>query len=107
MGPRGCVLFRPREEDRAHWFESRLLSDYLPSLAKYAVDPLGAGDAFLSTATLALCAGATLPQAGYVGSAAAAIAVSRVGNHVVAADDLLRWLVARAELLPALQAAAV
>lgn len=105
MGARGCVLFRPREEDRASWFTSRLRSEYLPSLATYAVDPLGAGDAFLSAATLALSCGATLPQAGYLGSAAAAIAVGRIGNQAISAGDLQAFLRNRPELTRVAQAA--
>jgi rfaE bifunctional protein kinase chain/domain/rfaE bifunctional protein nucleotidyltransferase chain/domain len=101
MGSRGCVLFRPREDDPRKWFESRLRSEYLPTLAAHAVDPLGAGDAFLSAATLALASGATLPQAGYIGSAAAAIAVSRVGNEAVTTAKLQHFLRSRAELTPA------
>jgi sugar/nucleoside kinase (ribokinase family) len=75
-----------------------LRSEYLPTLAAHAVDPLGAGDAFLSAATLALASGSTLPQAGYVGSAAAAVAVSRVGNEAVSTSQLQGFLRGRAEL---------
>ena len=106
MGPRGCILFRPREEHKADWFTSRLRSEYLPTLASAAVDPLGAGDALLSASTLALAAGASLTQAGYIGSAAAAIAVSRIGNHPVFALDLQSFLQRRPELLTHTQAAA-
>ena len=98
MGQRGSLLFRPREEDPEQWFNSRLRSEYLPSLARHAVDPIGAGDAFLAGATLGLAAGAGLPLAGYLGSAAAAITVERVGNHPVAADALADWLRYRPEL---------
>jgi rfaE bifunctional protein kinase chain/domain/rfaE bifunctional protein nucleotidyltransferase chain/domain len=98
MGSRGCVLFRPREEEPGHWFESRLRSEYLPALNTQSVDPLGAGDAYLAASTLALLAGATLPQAGYIGSAASAVAVSRIGNQAVAGDDLLAFFRRRQEL---------
>ncbi len=100
MGSRGCVLFRPREEQPEHWFASRLRSEYLPALGTHSVDPLGAGDAFLSASTLALLAGATLPQAGYVGAAASAVAVSRIGNQPIAAADLRAFLRHRPELTP-------
>lgn len=98
MGSRGCTLFRPREDDPAAWFNSRLRSEYLPSLCEHAVDPLGAGDAFLAAATLALLAGTALPAAGYLGSAASAVAVSRIGNQPVTADDLFALLRRRPEL---------
>lgn len=100
MGARGCVLFRPREQEREQWFRSRLRSEYLPALSDHAVDPLGAGDAFLSASTLALLAGATLPQAGYLGSAAAAVATGRLGNKPVSAADLAGFVRGRAELAP-------
>jgi rfaE bifunctional protein kinase chain/domain/rfaE bifunctional protein nucleotidyltransferase chain/domain len=105
MGQRGCLLFRPREERREDWFHARLRSDFLPSLAGQVVDPLGAGDALLSCATLALCAGASLPQAGYLGSAAAAIAVGRVGNGPVSCEELRQWLQYRPELQAGVRAA--
>ncbi len=92
MGQHGCVLFRPREDDPEQWFQSRLRSQYLPSLATHAADPMGAGDAFVATATLALSTGATLVQAGFIASAASAVAVAQVGNHAVSANDLESWL---------------
>jgi len=98
MGKRGAVLFRPRETSRDQWFKSRLRSDYVPALAGRVDDPVGAGDAMLAASTLALCAGATLPQAGYLGSAAAAVAVARIGNLPVSSDDLRRFAHARPEL---------
>jgi sugar/nucleoside kinase (ribokinase family) len=101
MGRRGAVLFRPRESDPAKWFNARLRSEYLPALAPYAVDPVGAGDAFLAAATLTLTTGASLMQAGYVGSAASAIAVSRLGNEPVTRDQLMNWLTSRGELADA------
>jgi len=98
MAKRGAVLFRPREEDPEQWFNARLRSDYIPALATRVDDPVGAGDAMLAAATLGLAAGCSLPQAGYLGSAAAAAAVARVGNLPVSADTLLRFARHRREL---------
>jgi rfaE bifunctional protein kinase chain/domain/rfaE bifunctional protein nucleotidyltransferase chain/domain len=100
MGGRGAVMFSPREADRERWFQSRLRSEYLPSLATRVVDPMGAGDALLSAATMARVAGASLPTATYLGSAAASIGVSRLGNVAITMPGLKRWLAARPELLP-------
>jgi len=100
LGPRGCVLFRPRAEQRDQWFAQRLRSEYLPSLADHALDPIGAGDAFLAAATLMLTTGATLTQAGYIASAAAALTVNRLGNLPLGRDRLLHWLTTRPELTP-------
>jgi rfaE bifunctional protein kinase chain/domain len=69
--------------------DGRLRTEYLPSLAARAADPLGAGDALLAAASLSLAAGATLPVAAYVGSLAAAVAIGRVGNLPVSAGALL------------------
>lgn len=88
LGPRGSVLFRPRESDPQHWFEGRLRSDYLPALSEHAVDTLGAGDAYLATATLTRIAGGALPHAGYLGSIAAALAIGQLGNQPIRAEQL-------------------
>jgi len=61
-------------------------------------DPVGAGDAMLAAAALALAAGCSPPQAGYLGSAAAAVAVGRIGNLPVTTDALLRFARQRSEL---------
>jgi len=98
MAKRGAVLFRPREADPAEWFNARLRSDYIPALATRVDDPVGAGDAMLAAAALALAAGCSLPQAGYLGSAAAAVAVGRIGNLPVTTDALLRFARQRSEL---------
>ena len=64
-GRRGAVLFRPREESKFKWFRSRLRSEHTSCLTDRVDDPVGTGDALLATASLALCGGATLPQANF------------------------------------------
>ena len=81
--------------------DGRLRTEYLPSLAARAVDPLGAGDALLAAASLSLAAGASLPVAAYVGSLAAAVAIGRVGNLPVHADDVLDAAAHLTQRLPA------
>lgn len=98
MGPRGCVLFSPREADRAEWFRSRLRSEHIPALSDLARDPLGAGDAFLATATLARLTGASLPEVGYFGSLAGALQTQAIGNPPLTQAGLLTALRARPEL---------
>ena len=98
MGHRGCVLFRPREGSRDGWFGSRLRSEYVPSLSGRVVDTVGAGDAFLAAATLALAFGSGLNRAGYVGAAAAGLELERLGNEPVDTEALLGWLRFRPEL---------
>ncbi len=103
MGRRGCVMFRPREDEKERWFTGRLRSEYMPALSKHPVDPLGAGDAFLSAATLMLTTGATLPQTGYLASAVSAITIDRLGNLPVHRNELIPWITSRPELAPSLQ----
>ncbi len=75
-------------------FVSRLRSEHIPALAPLAADPLGCGDALLTAATLSLASGASLLAAAYLGAAAAAVHVQRLGNAAVSAADL-RLLIAR------------
>jgi rfaE bifunctional protein kinase chain/domain/rfaE bifunctional protein nucleotidyltransferase chain/domain len=98
MGARGSVMFSPRENERKNWFQARLRSEYLPSLATRVIDPMGAGDALLAAATLARAAGASLPAATYLGSAAASLAVSQLGNVGITAAALTRFIASRPEL---------
>lgn len=106
LGKRGLVAFERPTQDRASpkWSD-RLHSEHLPSFADHCLDRLGCGDALLAAATLALAAGATLMQAAYLGNAAAAIEISRLGNHPVSTDDLSNWMTSRHELTPAANAA--
>lgn len=96
---RGLVVFERRSQDRSspEW-AARLKSEQLPSLADHALDRLGCGDALLALATLSLTAGDSLMQAAYLGSAAAAIEVSMLGNHPVEIGRLRDWLGSRREL---------
>jgi rfaE bifunctional protein kinase chain/domain/rfaE bifunctional protein nucleotidyltransferase chain/domain len=77
----------------------RLRSEYLPAMASHALDALGAGDALLATASLALASGGPLPAAAMLGSLAAAIQVQRVGNVPVRAEELLDLIGARQSAL--------
>jgi rfaE bifunctional protein kinase chain/domain/rfaE bifunctional protein nucleotidyltransferase chain/domain len=91
MGAEGAVAFEPMQ-DRAtnDAYATSLKAEHLPSLAPVAIDALGCGDALLTAATLALSGGATMPQAAFLGSAAAAVQARRFGNSPVSATDLRR-----------------
>jgi rfaE bifunctional protein kinase chain/domain len=52
----------------------------LPALNRNPVDVAGAGDALLASSSLALAAGGSIWECAYLGSVAAALQVSRVGN---------------------------
>jgi len=93
------VVFERRSQDRQspEW-AGRLKSELLPSFADHAIDRLGCGDALLALSTLSLTAGDPLMQAAYLGSAAAAIEVTMLGNHPVEQSNLQGWLDTRREL---------
>jgi rfaE bifunctional protein kinase chain/domain len=56
------------------------------------VDVAGAGDALLAAAALALTAGASVWECAYLGSVAAALQVSRIGNTPLKKNELVREL---------------
>ena len=60
--------------------EDSWVTDQLPALNRNPVDVAGAGDCLLVAASLARCNGATIWEAGYLGSIAAGIQVGRQGN---------------------------
>ena len=89
----GLLAFdRPTQDTESPEFHARLRSEQLPALADHAVDRLGCGDALLAVATLAMASGAAFMQAAYLGSVAAALEVSRLGNRPINGSDLRRWV---------------
>ena len=71
-----------------------LITDRLPAMNTAPRDPAGAGDSFLTSAAMALVAGATLWQSAYLGSLAAACQVGRLGNVPLSQDDIAAELAA-------------
>ncbi|MDX2017247.1 MAG: PfkB family carbohydrate kinase [Planctomycetota bacterium] len=96
LGADGLIAFEPRAAEQAAAasssasgsFLSRLRGEHVPALGPVAVDALGCGDALLTTSTLALASGASMLQASFLGAAAAAVQVQRLGNVPVSASDL-------------------
>jgi rfaE bifunctional protein kinase chain/domain len=70
----------------------RWRTDRLPALNPAPRDVAGAGDSLLVCATLALAAGASIWEAACIGSIAAAVQVSRVGNVPLRGDELRDYL---------------
>lgn len=106
MGADGLIAFDPiahapqiGDDNNA----SRLRGQHIPALSGYPVDPLGCGDALLTTATLALAAGGSLLSAAFLGSLAAACEAQRLGNIPVSASDLRQTLVRIASARLAIQ----
>lgn len=90
LGRRGALYFRPPAGE-----DPRLRTAYLPALEALALDAVGAGDVFLAGAALADLSGAPAEHGMYLASAAAALAVGRVGNDPVGLAALTEYLEAR------------
>lgn len=67
-------------------------TDRLPALNTAPKDPAGAGDSLLISSGMALVAGASIWQAAYLGSVAAACQVGRTGNTPLALEELVMEL---------------
>jgi sugar/nucleoside kinase (ribokinase family) len=65
-------------------------SDRLPAFNPLPKDVSGAGDSFFMASSMALRTGTDIWQASYLGSLAAALQVSRVGNLPLSAKELVR-----------------
>ncbi|VAX41852.1 hypothetical protein MNBD_PLANCTO03-1706, partial [hydrothermal vent metagenome] len=97
MGAEGLVAFEPLPDAAeparpGDPFRSRVRGEHVPALAPHAIDPLGCGDAMITTATLALAAGAALTPAAFLGSVAAAVHAQRLGNPALEPADLRRTM---------------
>jgi rfaE bifunctional protein kinase chain/domain len=64
-------------------------TDRLPALNPSPKDVAGAGDSFFISSTMALRVGANIWQSAYLGSLAAALQVSRVGNSPMTVAELV------------------
>jgi len=94
----GRMIRRATDDpDNPQW-AARLVSEHLPTFNERPVDSLGGGDALLSAASLALSAGASVMTAAYLGNAAAAIEIGKLGNKPVDVVELRHWLKRRREL---------
>ena len=69
------------------WGRRRIVQ--LPAFNSAPRDSAGAGDSFLTCASMALCAGVDIWRSVYLGSLAAACQVSRVGNTPLTQQDLV------------------
>jgi sugar/nucleoside kinase (ribokinase family) len=85
LGDRGLITYRAPSPDVRSFFT-------VDSFAHQVVDPVGAGDALLAYATLALAATKSCVIASILGSMAAAVACEREGNIPVTSDDVVERL---------------
>ena len=81
------VLIHARTDDETKWH-----TDRIPALNSAPVDVAGAGDSMLITAAMSLACGAAIWEAATLGSIAAAVQVSRVGNIPLQSSELLQEL---------------
>jgi rfaE bifunctional protein kinase chain/domain len=84
LGSEGIMIYNSQEND--------LLTDNILALNTNAKDVSGAGDSLLTCSSMALAVGATIWQSAYLGSIAAAIQVSRVGNTPIKKEEILKEL---------------
>jgi len=85
LGSEGILLHMVDEKNE-------LLTDRLPALNYAPVDVAGAGDSMLITSGLTLATGGSAWQAAALGSVAAGIQVSRMGNQPLGKKDFLTTL---------------
>ena len=83
LGDKGLITYRAPNPDVRSFFT-------IDSFAGNVVDPVGAGDALLSYATLALKVTKSPVIASILGSFAAAVACENDGNNPVSPDDVLK-----------------
>lgn len=83
LGDRGLMTYRAPSEDVRSFFT-------IDSFVERLVDPVGAGDAMLAYATLALVRTKSSVIASILGSMAAAVACEHEGNTPVSPEDVLK-----------------
>lgn len=81
LGSDGVLVYSPKSD-------SSLITDKLGAINPNPVDVAGAGDSMFVTAALTLAAGGSIWEAAAIGSVAAAIQVSRLGNLPLNVDEL-------------------
>jgi len=81
LGAEGVLIYNTNKNE--------LLTDNILACGTIVKDVSGAGDSMLTSSSMALCVGATIWQSAYIGSLAAAVQVSRVGNIPIKKEELL------------------
>lgn len=86
LGAEGVLVHSPQ------FPSGGLITDQLPAFNSAPKDVSGAGDSLLTCASMALAVGATIWEAAYLGSIAAACQVGRVGNTPLRRTELFQEL---------------
>ena len=63
----------------------------VPTVAREVYDVTGAGDTFISTLLLSLCAGANLYEAGVIANMASGIVVAKIGTAVATKKEIIEF----------------
>ena len=84
LGSEGALITTYNESKNGEW-----ITDQIPALNTSPRDPAGAGDALMVVSALALATGASIWEAVYLGSLAAACQVGRIGNIPLSREELL------------------
>jgi rfaE bifunctional protein kinase chain/domain len=66
--------------------------DRISAMNQYPIDVSGSGDSLLIVASMALASGASIWEASYLGSLAAAIQVSRIGNVPIRSNEIINLI---------------
>lgn len=82
LGSEGLVIYNSHENE--------LLTDNIPALNHNPKDVSGAGDSLLVCSAMAYRVDASIWESAYLGSLAAAIQVSRMGNIPIRKDELIK-----------------
>lgn len=99
VGEKGMIVYnkvgiggKPFEwrDKRSHG--GRLVAEYFPAFSKFVVDPMGSGDAALAGFGLSLSAGASIMESAYIASSLAAVAVKKMGNIPVQAEEVKEFI---------------
>jgi rfaE bifunctional protein kinase chain/domain len=85
MGEEGLLIHATNDA-------SDVLTDQIPALNSHPKDVAGAGDSLLIASAMAMACGASIWEAGCLGSVAAGIQVGRVGNTPLQIDELTNEL---------------
>jgi rfaE bifunctional protein kinase chain/domain len=84
LGAEGVFIHSPATPSEG------LITDQLPAFNQAPKDVSGAGDSLLTSAAMALAVGASIWEAAFIGSLAAACQVGRIGNLPLSAEEILK-----------------
>ncbi len=95
LGKRGALLFYPPDGEGE---DKRSQTEYLPAMVRQPLDPVGAGDVFLSALVASALTDASTAEAMYLGTCLSAIHIRRMGNAPVPRPTLQSYIADRPEL---------